>query len=98
MIRILIVDDHAVVREGLKQIVSENDMSVRARRQRPGGAGVPGRECDVVLLDLAMPGKDGLEILKEMKPPAAPARSWSSASIPRSSTRSGSSGPGPPGT
>ena len=70
MIRVLIADDHAVVREGLKGIVAQNaDMVV------VGEAGnghevlefVRARECDVLLLDLSMPGKDGLDTLKELR-------------------------------
>ena len=70
MIRVLIADDHAVVREGLKQIVSENaDMAVAGE----AGNGhevldfVRRHDCDLVLLDLGMPGKDGLDTLKELK-------------------------------
>lgn len=69
MIRVLIADDHAVVREGLKRIVAQNaDMSVVAE----AGTGhevlafVQKQECDLVLLDLSMPGKDGLDTLKEL--------------------------------
>jgi two-component system invasion response regulator UvrY len=70
MIKILVADDHAVVREGLKQIVREtSDMVVT-------GEAADGREVlrlirehdwDVVLLDIAMPGRSGLDILKELK-------------------------------
>ncbi len=70
MIKILIADDHAIVREGLKQILAETaDMVV-------GGEATNGHEVlehvrredwDLVLLDLAMPGKDGLDTLKELK-------------------------------
>ena len=70
MIRLLIADDHAVVREGLKRIVAENaDMEVAGE----AGNGhevldfARRHECDLVLLDLAMPGKDGLDTLKELK-------------------------------
>jgi len=70
MIRVLIADDHAVVREGLKRIVAENaDMEVAGE----AGNGhevldfARRHECDLVLLDLAMPGKDGLDTLKELK-------------------------------
>ena len=70
MIRVLIADDHAVVREGLKRIVAQNaDMTVAGE----AGTGhevlefVRARECDVVLLDLSMPGKDGLATLKELR-------------------------------
>ncbi len=70
MIRILVVDDHAIVREGLKQILGDvNDMSVRD--EAAGGqealAKIRSGEFDVVLLDISMPGRSGLEILKEIK-------------------------------
>ncbi len=70
MIRVLVADDHAIVREGLKRIVADSpDMVV------VGEAGnghdvlefARNHPCDVVLLDLAMPGKDGLDTLKELK-------------------------------
>lgn len=70
MIRILIADDHPIVRAGLKQILSDAaDMTVAAEAGdghellkliRKGG-------CDVVLLDLAMPGLAGLDALKQVK-------------------------------
>ena len=70
MIRVLIADDHAIVRAGLKQIVADTDDIVVA------GEAANGHEvldftrrdtCDVVLLDIAMPGKDGLNTLKELR-------------------------------
>ena len=70
MIRVLIADDHAVVREGLKRIVAQNaDMSVvgEAGTGHEVLAFVQSRECDLVLLDLSMPGKDGLDTLKELR-------------------------------
>ena len=70
MIKILIADDHAIVREGLKQIVAEvPDMVV-------AGEAVDGREVlaiveqedwDVILLDIAMPGRGGLDVLKQLR-------------------------------
>jgi DNA-binding NarL/FixJ family response regulator len=68
--RVLIADDHAVVREGLKRIVAGNaDMEVAG--EAANGHEVlefaRARECDLVLLDLGMPGKDGLDTLKELK-------------------------------
>ncbi|MCX5820215.1 MAG: response regulator transcription factor [Deltaproteobacteria bacterium] len=70
MIRILVVDDHAIVREGLKQILADvNDMAVRD--EAAGGQEALNKirsgEFDVVLLDISMPGRSGLEILKEIK-------------------------------
>jgi two-component system invasion response regulator UvrY len=70
MIRILVADDHAIVREGLKQILGDvSDMAVRD--EAAGGqealAKIRDGEFDVVLLDISMPGRSGLEILKEIK-------------------------------
>lgn len=69
MIRVLIVDDHPVVRAGIRQLVSdERDISVVAE----AGSGVEAlerlkqRDVDVVLLDISMPGIDGIETLKRI--------------------------------
>ena len=70
MIKILIADDHAIVREGLKQIVADtNDMVVtsEASNGREALAKVSKDDYDVVILDISMPGPSGLEILKEIK-------------------------------
>jgi DNA-binding NarL/FixJ family response regulator len=69
MIRLLICDDHAIVRQGLKQILADApDLDVVAE----AGAGpeaiarVRGGGIDVVLLDIALPGRDGLDVLKQL--------------------------------
>jgi two-component system invasion response regulator UvrY len=69
MIKICVVDDHAVLREGLKRIISENPgMAVTAE----AGDGVEAlrviksQPCDVVILDITMPNKSGLDVLKEL--------------------------------
>ncbi len=70
MIKILIADDHAIVREGIKQILAETDDMVvvgEAANGREVLEMVRKQDWDLVLLDLAMPGKDGLETLKELK-------------------------------
>jgi len=70
VIRILISDDHAIVREGIKQILADTDDLVVAGEATNGHEvieRVRGEDWDMVLLDLAMPGKDGLETLKEIK-------------------------------
>ena len=70
MIRILIADDHAIVRRGLKQIVSEQaDMIVasEAENAREVLDLVRTQKWDVVVLDINMPGRNGLEVLKELK-------------------------------
>jgi two-component system invasion response regulator UvrY len=70
MIRILIADDHRIVREGLKQILAETpDMTVVD--EASNGQEVLGKvwegDYDVVLLDISMPGRSGLDILKQLK-------------------------------
>ena len=70
MIRILIADDHTVVREGLKHIISETpDMTI-------ADEAVDGHEAlnkalrnhyDVLVLDITMPGINGLDVLKRVK-------------------------------
>ena len=70
MIRILIADDHAVVRKGVRHILSEIPDKIVAR-EAADSAEIMKRvrqdDYDIVLLDIAMPGKDGLETLKEIK-------------------------------
>jgi DNA-binding NarL/FixJ family response regulator len=70
LIKILIADDHAVVREGIKQILSGNsDMFVAA--EASDGNEVMDKlskdEIHLVILDITMPGKSGLDILKDIK-------------------------------
>jgi two-component system invasion response regulator UvrY len=70
MIKILIADDHAIVRRGLKQIVSEQpDMIVggEAENAREVLEMVRSNNWNVIVLDINMPGRSGLEVLKELK-------------------------------
>jgi two-component system, NarL family, invasion response regulator UvrY len=70
MIKILIVDDHAVVRRGLRQIIQDNsDMLVAAEAATGAEALEQARrvQCDVALLDINLPDTSGLEILKQFK-------------------------------
>ena len=74
MIKVLIGDDHRIVREGLKQVLADApDVGVLAEAQTGeevlkqvhalgGKAGL-----DLVLLDVAMPGRDGLEVLRILR-------------------------------
>lgn len=70
MIKILIADDHSIVREGLKQIVAETD-DLEVAAEAANGQQVLDRirrgDCDLVLLDIAMPGRGGLDTLKLLK-------------------------------
>jgi two-component system, NarL family, invasion response regulator UvrY len=70
MIRILVADDHAVVRQGVKQILAdEKDMVVKDEAQNGSETlkKIMGKEYDVVLLDISMPGRSGLEVLADIK-------------------------------
>lgn len=70
MIKILIADDHAIVREGLKQIVGETADMVVADEATSGHEvleKVWDNTYDVVILDISMPGRDGVDILKQLK-------------------------------
>jgi len=70
MIKILIADDHAIVREGLKQILAETPDMVVADEASNGQEvlnKVWEKEYDVVVLDISMPGISGLDILKQLK-------------------------------
>jgi DNA-binding NarL/FixJ family response regulator len=69
-IKILIADDHAIVREGLKQIVSEEkDMVVSGEAENAARLMKLLQEdkFSIVVLDINMPGKSGIEALKDIK-------------------------------
>lgn len=69
-VRILIADDHAIVREGLKQIVSEeSDMTVAGEAENAARLMnlLQEKKFSIVVLDINMPGKSGLEALKDIK-------------------------------
>ena len=70
MIRILIADDHAIVRAGLKQLIGDQpDMQVSGEAATGSEAIALARnaEFDVVLLDISMPDKNGIDTLKTLK-------------------------------
>ncbi|MBT3368271.1 MAG: response regulator transcription factor [Nitrospina sp.] len=69
-IKVLIVDDHTVVREGLKEILSQTPDLILVGEARSGSeALVQARNTnpDVVLLDVGLPDKNGLEVIKDLK-------------------------------
>ena len=70
MIRIIIVDDHPVVRRGLKQILQEKpDIKVvgEAESAQEAFKIIHTIDCDAVVLDISLPGANGVEILKQLK-------------------------------
>ncbi len=70
MIRILIADDHAIVRAGMKQFIADQlDMEVAGEAATGAEtiALVRSQEFDIVLLDISMPDKNGIDTLKTVK-------------------------------
>ena len=68
-IRVMIADDHAVVRQGLKQIMEEYDeMNVVSEHDNGADAldWLRKHNCDVALIDIAMPGMSGIDLLKQL--------------------------------
>ncbi|RZL00081.1 MAG: response regulator transcription factor [Rubrivivax sp.] len=76
MIKVMLVDDHLIVRQGLRQVLADAEglavvadaadgvQAMNLIRQRMAD---PMQGLDVVMLDIAMPGRDGLEVLKQIK-------------------------------
>jgi DNA-binding NarL/FixJ family response regulator len=70
VLRFLIADDHAVVRQGLKQILLEEFPEASFGEASNGAeilTHVKAQEWDVVTLDISLPGRSGLEVLKEAR-------------------------------
>jgi two-component system invasion response regulator UvrY len=70
MIRILIADDHPVVRKGVKNILASEVQGIECGEARNGREildELERGEWDLVILDITMPGRGGLDVLKELK-------------------------------
>src|SRR5687768_4943607 len=70
MIRVMLADDHAIVRTGLREILEgTGDIEVAAEATNGQEALnlVRSREFDVAVLDLSMPGRSGIELIKLLK-------------------------------
>jgi two-component system, NarL family, invasion response regulator UvrY len=68
--KVLVADDHAIVRKGIEQIIAELDDVVVEDEAKDGHEALEKAACkeyDLVLLDVSMPGRDGLDVLKELK-------------------------------
>ncbi len=70
MIKILIADDHALIREGFKRLIAA-EIGFRVIGEAENGLEalefLRNHDCDLVVLDISMPGKNGLELLKEIR-------------------------------
>lgn len=69
MIRVVLADDHTIVRDGLKQILAgaaDFDVVAEARDGHEVMTRVRGLDFDVLLLDMSMPGKSGIELIRQV--------------------------------
>jgi len=70
MIKVIVVDDHPVVRRGLKQIIEdEPDMKVAGEAKNAGECFslVQKTDCTLVVLDITLPDRNGFDVLKQLK-------------------------------
>jgi two-component system invasion response regulator UvrY len=70
MIRVLIVDDHAIIRRGLREVLSDEFRGTvvgEASDAEQAFEHLRKTEWDIALLDITLPGKSGLDLLKELK-------------------------------
>lgn len=70
MIRVLIADDHAIVRKGLRQIAKEQATGIEVDEAENGQEVIEKVQInnyDVLVLDISMPGRNGLDILQEVR-------------------------------
>lgn len=70
MIKLLIVDDHPIVRDGLKHILEDSPLPISTDEASDGQEAIKRiwkNDYDMVLLDISMPGRDGLDVLRQIK-------------------------------
>ncbi|RMG82944.1 MAG: DNA-binding response regulator [Bacteroidetes bacterium] len=69
MLRVLIADDHTLIRAGLKQLLQDynNTYVIEATNVNDLMKKLSQNQVDVIILDISMPGKSGLEALKDLK-------------------------------
>lgn len=69
-IRVFIADDHAIVREGLKQILADTKDIIVAGEAENGHDAIKrfrASKCQVMLLDISLPDRSGIDVLKQIK-------------------------------
>ena len=68
MTRVLLVDDHPLVRRGLREMLAADGIPVVAEASRSEEVlpALDAHPCDIVLLDLSLPGRGGIEVLRDI--------------------------------
>ncbi len=85
MIRVIIVDDHALIRRGLRETLSEaGDISVVGEAGDYGGLRELLRQesCDVLLIDVNLPGRSGIDAIKALVDEGSPIRAVTLSQYP----------------
>ena len=70
MIKVFIVDDHEIIREGLKKILKEESDFVVVAEAQDGVEAlekIQHTDCDIMILDMNMPGRSGIDLLSDLK-------------------------------
>lgn len=71
MINVIVADDHPLVREGLKKVVEKGTIDIKIMHEASNGhellEALKEKRPDIIILDIAMPGRSGLDILKDIK-------------------------------
>jgi DNA-binding NarL/FixJ family response regulator len=74
MIRVLVCDDHFIVRQGIRQVLEDAEDITLGGEAGNGAEAIrllresqAGESIDVVLMDIAMPGRDGLDVLRQIR-------------------------------
>jgi DNA-binding NarL/FixJ family response regulator len=70
MIKVLLADDHKIVREGLRRIIEESGEMEVVAEAADGNEAISGAldtRPDVAVVDISMPGMDGLEVVSQLK-------------------------------
>lgn len=68
--KVLVADDHAIFREGLKKVIATSDdliVTCEANDGQEALQKIKEQELDLVILDVSLPGRSGLDVLQELK-------------------------------
>jgi DNA-binding NarL/FixJ family response regulator len=67
MFRLFLADDHAIIRQGIKRALTDMTVVGEASTAEELLKGLPKHLCDVLLLDLALPGESGVRLIPQIK-------------------------------